>query len=140
MESPSPAPLGCFEVWKPETLGECKYDNACFERLGAPEQDDYVLRSSEQHPADAHNAWLERVTARRKIFWNIDETFTCGITTCGGLCPGLNSVIRSLVITLWYSYGVRNIKGFKVGDEISPFFFFFFLRPFFFLCSMAMKD
>jgi 6-phosphofructokinase 1 len=37
--------------------------------------------------------------------------------TCGGLCPGLNSVIRSLVITLAYTYGCSRIKGFKFGYE-----------------------
>ncbi len=37
--------------------------------------------------------------------------------TCGGLCPGLNSVIRSLVITLCYTYGVKRIKGFRYGFE-----------------------
>lgn len=30
--------------------------------------------------------------------------------TCGGLCPGLNDVIRQLVITL-EEYGVEDIKG-----------------------------
>lgn len=43
--------------------------------------------------------------------------FTVGVVTCGGLCPGLNSVLRSLVLTLWYSYGVRSIKGFRYGYE-----------------------
>src|SRR5690606_28419968 len=38
-----------------------------------------------------------------------------GIVTCGGLCPGLNSVIRSIVLTLWHGYGVRRIRGFRYG-------------------------
>ena len=37
------------------------------------------------------------------------------IVTCGGLCPGLNVVIRELVMSLWYNYGVRSIWGIKFG-------------------------
>ncbi|MBI4701932.1 MAG: ATP-dependent 6-phosphofructokinase [Deltaproteobacteria bacterium] len=35
--------------------------------------------------------------------------------TCGGLCPGLNDVIRGLVMTLHHGYRVRGIFGFKYG-------------------------
>jgi 6-phosphofructokinase 1 len=38
-----------------------------------------------------------------------------GIVTCGGLCPGINDVIRSIVMTLYYSYGVDKILGFRYG-------------------------
>ena len=38
-----------------------------------------------------------------------------GILTAGGLCPGLNDVIRSLVRCLWYRYGVRRISGIQYG-------------------------
>lgn len=37
------------------------------------------------------------------------------ILTAGGLCPGLNDVIKGLVETLWFSYGVRNIFGVRYG-------------------------
>ncbi|MBL0206430.1 MAG: ATP-dependent 6-phosphofructokinase [Propionivibrio sp.] len=40
-----------------------------------------------------------------------------GIVTCGGLCPGLNNVIRSLVLELHHSYGVREILGFVNGYQ-----------------------
>jgi len=39
------------------------------------------------------------------------------IITSGGLCPGLNVVIRELVMSSWYNYGVRNIYGIKWGYE-----------------------
>jgi 6-phosphofructokinase 1 len=42
-------------------------------------------------------------------------TLTCGIVTCGGLCPGLNNVIRSIVLTLTYAYGVPHVLGFRYG-------------------------
>jgi 6-phosphofructokinase 1 len=34
---------------------------------------------------------------------------------CGGLCPGLNDLIRSIVLELHYGYGVRNIFGVRYG-------------------------
>ena len=38
-----------------------------------------------------------------------------GIVTCGGLCPGLNDVIRAVVRCLWYRYGVKRISGIQYG-------------------------
>ncbi len=40
---------------------------------------------------------------------------TAAIVTCGGLCPGLNDVIRSLTLTLLYGYGVRRVVGYRYG-------------------------
>lgn len=37
------------------------------------------------------------------------------IVTCGGLCPGLNNVIRGLVTHLYNRYGVTNIVGVQYG-------------------------
>jgi 6-phosphofructokinase 1 len=41
----------------------------------------------------------------------------CGIVTCGGLCPGLNDVIRSIVFCLREKYCVTVIYGFQFGFE-----------------------
>jgi 6-phosphofructokinase 1 len=41
----------------------------------------------------------------------------CGIVTCGGICPGLNDVIRSIVLSLYHHYGVRKVYGFRFGYE-----------------------
>ena len=35
--------------------------------------------------------------------------------TCGGLCPGLNNVIRSLFLELHYGYGIAEVLGFRGG-------------------------
>jgi len=43
------------------------------------------------------------------------ESVAAGIVTCGGLCPGMNNVIRAMVMHLWHSYGVRRIIGFRYG-------------------------
>src|SRR5512143_1869583 len=53
---------------------------------------------------------------RKKIFFD-PLTIACGIVTCGGLCPGLNDVIRSIVLSLHHHYGVRTIYGFPYGYE-----------------------
>jgi 6-phosphofructokinase 1 len=53
---------------------------------------------------------------RRKIFFDPSKT-NVGIVTCGGLCPGLNNVIRGLVMELTRHYGVRRIVGFRNGYQ-----------------------
>ena len=53
---------------------------------------------------------------REKIFFDPAQ-LACGIVTCGGLCPGLNNVIRSIVLSLHHHYGVRTIYGFPYGYE-----------------------
>lgn len=55
-----------------------------------------------------------RAGPRRKVFFDCSK-LKCAIVTCGGLCPGLNNVIRSLVLTLYHSYGVTNILGIRYG-------------------------
>eukprot|EP00300_Choanocystis_sp_HF-7_P022208 c21378_g1_i1.p1 GENE.c21378_g1_i1~~c21378_g1_i1.p1 ORF type:complete len:508 (+),score=108.32 c21378_g1_i1:78-1601(+) len=37
------------------------------------------------------------------------------IVTCGGLCPGLNNVIREITNTLYFSYGCTSVFGVKGG-------------------------
>jgi 6-phosphofructokinase 1 len=53
---------------------------------------------------------------RRKIFFDPAKT-RVAIVTCGGLCPGLNDVIRALVLELTNAYGVRRIYGFRNGYQ-----------------------
>lgn len=59
---------------------------------------------------------LERAGVREKIFFNPAEVHAA-IATCGGLCPGLNDVIRALVKTLQNRYGVKKITGIKFGYQ-----------------------
>ena len=57
---------------------------------------------------------LEAAGPRQTIYH--DPAWTrAAIVTCGGLCPGLNNVIKSLVQVLWFDYGVRNIFGIPYG-------------------------
>ncbi len=57
---------------------------------------------------------LERAGPREHIYFDPNK-LRVGIVTCGGLCPGINDVIRSLVMELHYHYGVHHIFGFKYG-------------------------
>lgn len=57
---------------------------------------------------------FEAAGPRGQIFFDPART-SCGIVTCGGLCPGVNNVIRSIVMMLFYQYGVRRILGFRFG-------------------------
>jgi len=57
---------------------------------------------------------FEKAGPRQKIFFDPSK-LKAGIVTCGGLCPGINNVIRSIVMTLHYRYNVKTIFGFRYG-------------------------
>ena len=64
----------------------------------------------EQHTTDAY------VRAGPRIHTHFDPiTVRAAIVTCGGLCPGLNNVIRELTHALWYLYNVDSIVGIRGG-------------------------
>ena len=53
---------------------------------------------------------------REKVFFDPVQT-KAAIVTCGGLCPGINDVIRAIIMELFYRYGVRNAVGIKYGFQ-----------------------
>jgi 6-phosphofructokinase 1 len=57
---------------------------------------------------------FELAGPRAKLFFDPKRT-RAGIVTCGGLCPGLNNVIRSLFLELHHGYGVAEVLGFRGG-------------------------
>ncbi len=57
---------------------------------------------------------FELAGPRAKLFFDAKQT-RAGIVTCGGLCPVLNNVIRSLFLELHYGYGVAEVLGFRGG-------------------------
>jgi 6-phosphofructokinase 1 len=71
----------------------------------------YKCKESNEEPLT-----FEKAGPHENIFFEPAKT-KVGIVTCGGLCPGLNNVIRSLVNELHYRYGVNNIFGIKYGFE-----------------------
>jgi 6-phosphofructokinase 1 len=66
--------------------------------------------------ADGAPLSVEVAGPREKIYFDPAQT-KAAIATCGGLCPGINDVIRSIVMTLYYRYGVKNIIGIKYGFQ-----------------------
>jgi len=57
---------------------------------------------------------FETAGPRKKIYFDPSK-LKCAIVTCGGLCPGLNDIIRSVFLELHHCYGVRHIYGMKYG-------------------------
>jgi len=74
--------------------------------------------SAARHPADKGTGgelpMFERAGPRRKIFFE-PKKLNCGIVTCGGLCPGLNDVIRTITLSLLWQYRVKAVYGFRYG-------------------------
>ncbi|MGQ9857487.1 MAG: ATP-dependent 6-phosphofructokinase [Thermodesulfobacteriota bacterium] len=75
-----------------------------------PEEVLKSLGQSQQPPC------MELAGPRRLLFFD-PSTVRCGIVTCGGLCPGINDVIRAIVLCLHYHYGVSPVYGFRYGYE-----------------------
>src|SRR4029453_815237 len=91
------------------TLGEPRFPSTASHTIS----DD--IRIPERIEIGAKSALqFELAGPRAKLFFEAKET-RAGIVTCGGLCPGLNNVIRSLFLELHYSYGVAEVLGFRGG-------------------------
>ncbi|NUR69579.1 MAG: ATP-dependent 6-phosphofructokinase [Hamadaea sp.] len=111
------------------TLGECRIDSP-LASLAADgpttehyvHEDDLVLFDDTLQMVAARGVdsaqlpGFEPTGPRRKIFFQPSKT-RVGIVTCGGLCPGLNDVIRGLVRELHDHYGVKKIYGFRNGYQ-----------------------
>ena len=101
-------------------LGEPRFDSPVSLRFVSDEE--RVLHDSGLDTVQAalaagkQPACFEMAGPRRKIFFDPSK-LSCGIVTCGGLCPGLNDVIRSVVFGLSYHYGVQTVWGFRFGYE-----------------------
>src|SRR5262245_29381498 len=62
----------------------------------------------QERSAGADLPAMESAGPRRTVFFD-PAALACGIVTCGGLCPGLNDVIRAIVVSLSRHYGVKRI-------------------------------
>ena len=109
-----------------ENLGECKVkspielslEHGNF-RAAYVTDNSYVRRQvnvykGAEEDCDDKAKFMEKAGPREYIYFNPTHV-TAGICTCGGLCPGLNDVIRAVVRCLWNRYGVRRIKGIQFG-------------------------
>lgn len=66
--------------------------------------------------ADGMPLSIEVAGPREKIFFDPAQT-KAAIVTCGGLCPGINDVIRAIFMELFHRYGVKNVVGIKYGFQ-----------------------
>jgi 6-phosphofructokinase 1 len=72
-----------------------------------------VVTPGHQHPVKKSQA-LQCAGPREHIYFSPSHVHA-GIVSCGGLCPGINDVIRAIVRCLWYRYGVKRITGIRYG-------------------------
>ncbi len=106
------------------TLGEAKIDSPLIthQKPGEPSKkfvsDDakIIVEVQTDHlDANLNNAIsFEQAGPRKKIYFDPSK-LKCAIATCGGLCPGLNDIIRSIVLELYHIYHVKNIYGIRHG-------------------------
>ncbi len=69
------------------------------------------LDTGEDLPGDV---FFEKAGPRETLFFEPRQT-RAAIVTCGGLCPGLNNVIRSAFLELHHNYGVPEMLGLRYG-------------------------
>jgi 6-phosphofructokinase 1 len=107
-------------------LGEAKIESPAYKRSHGMTSNSFVsddegvlidvTLSSFKEALKAGNPGpaFELAGPREKIYFDPSK-LRCGIVTCGGLCPGLNDIIRSVVLELYHGYGVNRIFGFRYG-------------------------
>lgn len=109
------------------TLGEAKIISPLKRRVKTGEPQKLFVSDTERIIADVQLDRLEEsITGNKKII-SFDQAgprekiyfdpskLKCAIATCGGLCPGLNDIIRSIVLELFHIYNVKTIYGIKHG-------------------------
>jgi len=95
------------------TLGECRVRSPLSGFVSDEERIPEFIRRRPGQPFD-EGVLFELAGPRDRLFFDPTKT-RAGIVTCGGLCPGLNNVIRSLFLQLRYGYGVPEVLGFRMG-------------------------
>ena len=109
-----------IEETKVQSLGEAKIPSPLKRRENFVSDDQGVMVDASLENMQkavergSVSPWLEMAGPREKIYFDPSK-LRCAIVTCGGLCPGLNDIIRSVVLELHYGYGVGNIYGIRYG-------------------------
>ena len=104
-----------------ETLGPCRIPTCCPTFRYLTDEDRVAFHSEMKHLRAAlqqgeEPASFEMAGPRKQLFFE-PTRLSCAITTCGGLCPGLNDVIRAIVLSLHYLYGVKRVWGIPYGYQ-----------------------
>lgn len=102
--------LGKPKIPSPLTVGYFKKDD---ERVLC----DINVDSRKVLPAGPLRSMSLEVAGPREMIYFEPQKVKAAVVSCGGLCPGINDVLRALVMELWFRYGVRNIIGVKYGFQ-----------------------
>jgi 6-phosphofructokinase 1 len=111
-----------FEVAR---LGECRISSP-MKAVQFVDEEERILYHSDQRKVQAVLAEGKalpsfEVAGPRQYIYFDPSKLKCGIVTCGGLCPGVNDVIRAIVLSSRFHYGVQTVFGFRYGYEgLSP--------------------
>ena len=100
-------------------LGECRIQSP-MPSVHFVDDDDHVLYDNNLQKIEVYfkagktPPFFEKAGPREKIYFDPSK-LKCALVTCGGLCPGLNDIIRAITLELYYGYGVRHIFGIRYG-------------------------
>jgi 6-phosphofructokinase 1 len=108
-------------------LGKCLLPSPVAQHLGEDamhfvgEADKVLVNDTLSYFETYNGNWgilpaFELAGPRNKVFFD-PRAVRCGIVTCGGLCPGLNNVVRGIVLELSHGYGIQRALGFRYGYE-----------------------
>lgn len=100
------------------TLGKTKISSPLRNKRFVDEAKPQALIMTPEELMELDNETLpmefEKAGPREKIYFDPSKT-KCAIVTTGGMCPGVNDVIRSLVLEAHYHYKIRSIIGIRNG-------------------------
>jgi 6-phosphofructokinase 1 len=104
-----PSPLGLSTVYGDHIANYVSDDESV---LFYSDRNEILERIKNKEPLLA----FEKAGPRSRIYFNPAKT-KAAIVTCGGLCPGINNVIRALVMELYYRYGIQTTYGIRYGYQ-----------------------
>ncbi len=109
------------------TLGPCTYESPLSSYVAGRKTNEYYVSEGDRVLYDDTISLLEQRNepverwpsfepgGPRPAIFHDPATTHVGVVTCGGLCPGLNDVIRAVTLELYTHYGVTRVTGFRNG-------------------------
>ena len=100
------------------TLGPCKMESRLPYRTWADDKKIQIVVDDElaEEISEPQRVDFEAAGPRKKLYFDSSRA-KCAIVTCGGLCPGINDVIRAVVMEAHHAYHVPSIIGIPYGLE-----------------------
>lgn len=95
-------------------LGEARYESPIGHSVSETSRVPECILRDPARAVGSGDLEFELAGPRSRLFFDPRKT-RAGIVTCGGLCPGLNNVIRSVFLELLHGYGVTEVLGFRNG-------------------------